>query len=126
MSRYLIDRISVLSNVEIHVGTDLTELAPNGGTLASATVRDCASGTSTHYDIGHLFLFIDATPHTRWLNDSVQTDDKGLADRPHRSRPACLAFLQSATSALARPSESPLQSATEPLPSPKSTVTSAD
>ncbi|EHP41651.1 thioredoxin-disulfide reductase [Cupriavidus basilensis OR16] len=25
-----------------------------------------------------LFLFIGATPHTRWLNDSIATDDKGF------------------------------------------------
>ncbi|MDR3384075.1 FAD-dependent oxidoreductase [Cupriavidus basilensis] len=78
MSRYLIDRISALSNVEIHVGTDLTELAPSGDRLASATVRDRASGTLTRYGICHLFLFIGATPHTRWLNGSVATDDKGF------------------------------------------------
>ncbi|CBJ34898.1 FAD-dependent oxidoreductase [Ralstonia solanacearum] len=78
MSRYLIDRISALSNVEIHVGTDLTELTPNSDTLANATVRDRASGTFTHYAICHLFLFIGATPHTRWLNGSIATDDKGF------------------------------------------------
>ena len=78
MSRYLIDRISALSNVEIHVGTELTELAPSGDRLASATVRDRASGTLTCYGICHLFLFIGATPHTRWLNGSVATDDKGF------------------------------------------------
>ncbi|WP_254615528.1 NAD(P)/FAD-dependent oxidoreductase [Cupriavidus basilensis] len=78
MSRYLIDRISALCNVEIHVGTDLTELAPSGDRLAGAIVRDRASGTSTRHEICLLFLFIGATPHTRWLNGSVTTDDKGF------------------------------------------------
>lgn len=44
MSRYLIDRISALPNVEIHVGMEVTELTPSGAALASATVRDRASG----------------------------------------------------------------------------------
>lgn len=78
MSRYLIDRISALPNVEIHVGTDLIELTPSGAALASATVRDRASGNTACYDICHLFLFIGATPHTRWLNGSVAMDDKGF------------------------------------------------
>ncbi|MCT7298374.1 FAD-dependent oxidoreductase [Ralstonia sp. CHL-2022] len=78
MSRYLIDRISALPNVEIHVGADLTELTPSGTALASATVRDRASGTTSRYDICHLFLFIGATPHTHWLDGAVATDDKGF------------------------------------------------
>lgn len=78
MSRYLIDRISALPNVEIHVGTELTGLAANGETLTSATVRSRASGGTMQYDICHLFLFIGATPHTRWLNGAVATDDRGF------------------------------------------------
>ncbi|WP_441630456.1 FAD-dependent oxidoreductase [Cupriavidus sp. YAF13] len=44
----------------------------------STGLRSRASGTSTHYDICHLFLFIGATLHTCWLNDSIATDDKGF------------------------------------------------
>ncbi|MGE6494813.1 FAD-dependent oxidoreductase [Cupriavidus metallidurans] len=78
MSRYLIDRISALPNVDIHVGTDLIGLAPHDETLASATVRDRASAALTQYEICHLFLFIGATPHTCWLNGSLAMDDKGF------------------------------------------------
>ncbi len=78
MSRYLIDRISALSNVEVHVGTDLVELDSDGDALAGAVVRERASGASVRYDITHLFLFIGATPHTRWLSGSVAMDGKGF------------------------------------------------
>ena len=78
MSRYLIDRIAALSNVEIHVGADVVELDGEGDALAGANVCDRASGASTRYDISHLFLFIGATPHTGWLSGSMATDDKGF------------------------------------------------
>jgi len=78
MSRYLIDRISALPNVEIHVATDLVELDNAGGILLGAVVCDRTSGESARYDISHLFLFIGAMPHTRWLGNSIATDDKGF------------------------------------------------
>lgn len=78
MSRYLIDRISALSNVAIHVGTDLSGLACYGSALTGAVVRDRASGASISYDISHLFLFIGAKPHTHWLRGTLAMDGKGF------------------------------------------------
>ncbi|RFB81119.1 cyclic nucleotide-binding domain-containing thioredoxin-disulfide reductase [Methylovirgula sp. 4M-Z18] len=78
MSHYLIDRIAALPNVEIHVGTDVVDLDGDGDTLAGAVARDRASGVTTRHAINHLFLFIGATPHTRWLCGSIATDDKGF------------------------------------------------
>lgn len=78
MSRYLIDRIAALPNVELHVGTDLVELDCDGHALTTAIVRDRESGTLSRYGICHLFLFIGARPHTRWLGDAIRTDDKGF------------------------------------------------
>lgn len=78
MSRYLIDRISALPNVEVHVGADLFELDSDGDALAGAVVRDRASGACVRYDTAQLFLFIGATPHTSWLSGSVEMDGKGF------------------------------------------------
>ncbi len=78
MSRYLIDRIAALRNVEIHVGADLVELDCDGTTLTQAVVRQRATGTTRRHDISHLFLFIGATPHTHWLGGAVATDEKGF------------------------------------------------
>jgi thioredoxin reductase (NADPH) len=128
MSRYLIDRISALPNVDIHVGTDLIGLAPHGETLASATVRDRASAALTQYEICHLFLFIGATPHTCWLNGSLAMDDKGFiltggsTSSLETSMPESL---PSATSERARLSEWPPQSAMGLPPFHRSTITSA-
>lgn len=78
MSRYLIDRISTLPNVEIHVGAEVVALDADAGVLTGAVVRNHATGTSTRYDINHLFLFIGAVPNARWLCGSVAMDDKGF------------------------------------------------
>ncbi|TPL43705.1 FAD-dependent oxidoreductase [Mesorhizobium sp. B2-4-6] len=78
MSRYLIDRVSALSNVEIHVGAEVAELEADGDVLVGAVVRDRATGAAARYDISHLFLFIGATPHTDWLRGTVATDDRGF------------------------------------------------
>ncbi|WP_369805586.1 FAD-dependent oxidoreductase [Sphingobium sp. EM0848] len=78
MSRYLIDRIAALSNVELHVGADLVELEGEDGVPACAVVRDRATDALTRHAVAHLFLFIGATPHTHWLGGSIGTDDRGF------------------------------------------------
>ncbi|MGO4407767.1 FAD-dependent oxidoreductase [Bosea sp. RAF48] len=78
MSRYLIDRISALPNVEIHVGAEIAELDVNGGVLSGATVRNRSDHGLSRFGISHLFLFVGATPHAGWLRDTLATDEKGF------------------------------------------------
>ena len=79
MSRYLIDRISVLPNVEIHVGTEIASLAGDRVSgLSGVTFRNRADGSKRHCPMRHLFLFIGADPNTGWLQGCVDTDDKGF------------------------------------------------
>jgi thioredoxin reductase (NADPH) len=79
MSRYLIDRIAALPNVEIHVGTEVTALeGDRAGGLTGATFRNIADGTSHHCALRHMFLFIGADPNAAWLAGCVETDDKGF------------------------------------------------
>lgn len=76
MSRYLIDRIAALPNVDIHVGSRIVGLG--GETrLERATVQN-ADGTQMEKPLHHLFLFIGADPNTGWLDSCVDTDDKGF------------------------------------------------
>ncbi|MGD0107936.1 MAG: FAD-dependent oxidoreductase [Rhodopila sp.] len=78
MSRYLIDRISSLPNVELHTRTDIVGLrGDQKQELAAAVFRD-RSGAEHSCPIRHLFLFIGADPHTGWLQDCVRLDDKGF------------------------------------------------
>ena len=79
MSRYLIDRIAALPNVELHTGTEITALAggPAEG-LTAATFRERASGIATTRPLRHLFLFIGADPNAGWLRNGVAMDPKGF------------------------------------------------
>ncbi|HVY33435.1 MAG TPA: NAD(P)/FAD-dependent oxidoreductase, partial [Caulobacteraceae bacterium] len=80
MSRYLIDRISALPNVELHRRTEVAALDGDAsGDLAAAQFRDRDSNRNWTVPIRRLFLFIGADPNTDWLKGCpVATDDKGF------------------------------------------------
>jgi thioredoxin reductase (NADPH) len=83
MSRYLIDRIAALPNVEIHVGAEISALeGDHASGLTAVTFRTRAhgrvDGTTCRKDLRHLFLFIGADPNTGWLEGCAETDDKGF------------------------------------------------
>jgi len=79
MSRYLIERIAALSNVELHTRTEVVALhgdRPHG--LSAATFRNRDTGAERTCSLRHLFLFIGADAHTGWLDGCVDLDDKGF------------------------------------------------
>jgi thioredoxin reductase (NADPH) len=80
MSRYLIDRIRALPNVELHLNTEITALEGDAsGELAGAQLRDRDTGKVWTAPLRHLFLFIGADPNTAWLETCpVARDDKGF------------------------------------------------
>jgi len=79
MSRYLIDRISALGNVEIHLPCEVVAIEGSRATnIAGVTLRDRKSGDTKQLAIGHLFLFIGADPNAGWTNGCVAVDDKGF------------------------------------------------
>ena len=78
MSRYLVDRIAGLPNVEVLTRTQISGLEGHGGMLEAVRWR-AASGEETRRPIRHLFLFIGADPNTDWLAGSgVALDAKGF------------------------------------------------
>jgi thioredoxin reductase (NADPH) len=78
MSRYLIDRISLLGNVEISVSSEVSALHAAGpGVLDHLTVRNRMTGTLRECAARQLFLFIGADPNTAWLDGCVELDDRG-------------------------------------------------
>jgi thioredoxin reductase (NADPH) len=78
MSRYLVDRIRGLSNVEVITGARITGLEGEGGMLEAIRWR-LRSGEEARRPIRHLFLFIGAEPNTDWLAGSgVALDPKGF------------------------------------------------
>jgi thioredoxin reductase (NADPH) len=79
MSRYLIDRIKGLSNVELLAHTNITGLEGRDGMLEEIRWRTGASGPEVRRPIRHLFLFIGAEPNTDWLAGSgVALDSRGF------------------------------------------------
>jgi thioredoxin reductase (NADPH) len=79
MSRYLIERIAMLLNVELHTRTEVVALEGDEASgLTGATFRDRRTGTAKTCSLRYLFLFIGADPNAKWLEDRVQVDDKGF------------------------------------------------
>jgi thioredoxin reductase (NADPH) len=79
MSRYLIERIAALPNVEVLAQTEISALEGQGGALEAVRWRYRPTGEETRRLIRHLFLFIGAEPNTAWLADSgIGLDDKGF------------------------------------------------
>ncbi|NIJ07569.1 thioredoxin reductase (NADPH) [Sphingomonas vulcanisoli] len=79
MSRYLIDRIEALPNVELHVGKEVVALeGDRAGGLTAATFRCRQTGDEHRCALRHMFLFIGADPNSAWLDGCADTDDKGF------------------------------------------------
>jgi thioredoxin reductase (NADPH) len=79
MSRYLIERIASLPNVELVVESEISRLDGDASRLDAVTWRNRHTGAETTRPIRHVFLFIGADPNTSWLSDcSVTLDGKGF------------------------------------------------
>jgi thioredoxin reductase (NADPH) len=79
MSRYLIDRIAALPNVDLHVGKEVVALEGDQSEgLTAAVFRNRSSGTTHVCPLRHLFLFIGAEPNAAWLQNHAAVDDKGF------------------------------------------------
>jgi thioredoxin reductase (NADPH) len=80
MSRYLIDRIGGISNIEVLTCTEIVTLSGSpGGQLARVRWRNNITGAETEKPIRNVFLFIGADPATQWLHDcGLLLDSKGF------------------------------------------------
>src|ERR1700726_1405143 len=79
MSRYLVDRITGLANVEVLTRTQVSALEGANGMLSAVHWHRAATGETARRPIRHLFVFIGADPNTGWLSGSgVALDPKGF------------------------------------------------
>jgi thioredoxin reductase (NADPH) len=79
MSRYLIDRIAALPNVELHAHTEIVGMAGDRTQgLTEVTCHNRQTGERKVRPLRHLFLFIGADPNADWLQGCIETDDKGF------------------------------------------------
>ena len=79
MSRYLIERIAALPNVQLHTGAEIQALhGDSEGMLEAVTFRNKASEKLNKRPLRHLFLFIGAEPNTAWFKQCIETDAHGF------------------------------------------------
>ncbi|MFZ1923029.1 MAG: FAD-dependent oxidoreductase [Xanthobacteraceae bacterium] len=79
MSRYLVDRIAALDNIEVVTRAQVSALEGQNGVLEAVRWRIATMGEDVRRPIRHLFLFIGAEPNTDWLAGSgVALDGKGF------------------------------------------------
>lgn len=77
MSRYLVERVELTSNVIVHYNCNVTALEGDDR-LSSVALTDRQSGDTTSVPARALFIFIGAVPHTEWLHDYVMKDRRGF------------------------------------------------
>ncbi|NJC74116.1 FAD-dependent oxidoreductase [Planosporangium thailandense] len=77
MSRYLVDRIVRLPNVEVFLHTEVHELLGRDA-LEALLVEDRRTGDHHIVPARALFVFIGATPCTGWLADRIALDNHGF------------------------------------------------
>src|SRR3989454_36195 len=80
MSRYLIDRIAAIPNIELRTRTEIVALAGSREPgVESVRWRHRDTGREETRPIRNVFLFLGADPATEWLKDcGVAFDDKGF------------------------------------------------
>jgi thioredoxin reductase (NADPH) len=76
MSRYLVDRVQQIDNVDIHCGAVVSGLEGNGH--LSAVHVNLGKGGQQTFETNSLYLFIGADPNTTWLHGCVELDRKGF------------------------------------------------
>jgi thioredoxin reductase (NADPH) len=86
MSRYLADRIHRSPRIELRLHSEVVELEGNHA-LDGLVIRDRHTGERSQLGARYLFVFIGATPHTGWLADCVDLDEKGYVVTGGNGRP---------------------------------------
>jgi thioredoxin reductase (NADPH) len=77
MSRYLVDRIERIENVQVRLHTEVKELLGDD-TLTGVVAVDNETRERVELEVRALFIFIGAVPHTDWLGDVLALDDRGF------------------------------------------------
>jgi thioredoxin reductase (NADPH) len=92
MSKYLIDRIESIPNIELLARTEIVDAGGATGTgLESVTWRNRDSGERDTRPIRHVFLFLGADPSADWVKEcGIDVDPRGFVktggDAPSAAR----------------------------------------
>ncbi len=77
MSRYLVDRITSVPNIEVRYRSEVVA-GRGAGHLEELTLVDKDSGVAEEVPSCWLFVFIGASPRTEWLGPDIARDDQGF------------------------------------------------
>ena len=81
MSRYLVSRLEVTSNVELHYATWVREL--RGTDTLGGIVVENRAGETREIGACSIFVMIGADPCTGWLRGTLDLDEKGFIRTGH-------------------------------------------
>jgi thioredoxin reductase (NADPH) len=76
MSEYLIKEIEASENIEVRFNTQAID-GGGEGRLEHLVLEDSTSGLTEIVPAAALFVLIGAEPHTSWLPEEIQRDEKG-------------------------------------------------
>ena len=89
MSQYLLQRVEQIENVEVLTHTEVTGVGGDK-VLTTAEITNNQTEEKQEIEVCAIFIFIGAKPHTDWLPEAVETDEKGyiktgldVKDSPH-------------------------------------------
>ncbi|WP_285640605.1 FAD-dependent oxidoreductase [Lentzea sp. NBRC 102530] len=77
MSRYLIDQLDAIPNVEVRTHTEVCA-GTGEDHLETLTLLHNKTGERTTVEASWLFAFIGAAPRTDWLDGTLERDDRGF------------------------------------------------
>jgi thioredoxin reductase (NADPH) len=87
MSRYLIDRIQSIANIELHTDSQLSGVEGDASGLTALTWRNSRTNAEQQRAIRHVFVFVGADPETEWLRDcGIAFDSNGFVVTGNDSR----------------------------------------
>ncbi|MDB9529537.1 FAD-dependent oxidoreductase [Oscillatoria sp. CS-180] len=77
MSQYLIDQIDATDNIQVWTHSSVTE-AQGDSHLEALVIENSQTGEAQTIAAKSLFIFIGAVPHTDWLTELVERDQRGF------------------------------------------------
>ena len=79
MSRYLIDRVQSIPNIELHTDSQISGVEGGASGLTTVSWRNSRTGAEQRRAITHVFLFVGADPETEWIRDcGIALDSNGF------------------------------------------------
>ena len=77
MSDYLVTQIEATANIDVRLHSRVVD-ARGDARLQALTLEDTGTGQREEVTAAAIFVLIGAEPHTDWLHDTVQLDDRGF------------------------------------------------